>query len=56
MKNSLLMDEYTPLLRFWTGLKMKNWIGVQKMGLEYFDNRNRLIRQFGYLGKDPSRP
>ena len=36
------MEEYLPLFRFWRVLKMKNGIGVQKTGLEYFDNRNRL--------------
>ena len=28
---------------------MKNGMGVQKTGLEYFDNRNRLKSQVGYL-------
>ena len=28
---------------------MKNGMGFQKTGLEYFDNRNRLKSQVGYL-------
>ena len=52
----LFMGQYTTLFISWTSVKMKNGISVQESCLVYFDNRNRLVSQVGYLGKDTPIP